>query len=99
MSRWPPGRAYRSPYLFEALAVIHQTQGNNAQARQAIQQAQQAAPDDTIIETEASFIQTGQPPPPRPPPRPPPPARPSATRTAWTKLSVSSQSTASERSI
>src|SRR3972149_1526925 len=50
---------YRSPYLFEALAVIHQTQGNNAQARQAIQQAQQAAPDDTIIETEASFIQTG----------------------------------------
>src|SRR3989338_1220120 len=57
---------YRSPYLFEALAVIHQTQGNNAQARQAIQQAQQAAPDDTIIETEASFIQTGQPPPPRP---------------------------------
>src|SRR3990172_5468685 len=62
---------YRSPYLFEALAVIHQTQGNNAQARQAIQQAQQAAPDDTIIETEASFIQTGQPPPPRPPQRDP----------------------------
>jgi len=62
---------FRSPYLFEALAVIHQTQGNNAQARQAISQAQQAAPDDTIIETEASFIQTGQPPPPRPPQRDP----------------------------
>src|SRR3990170_165970 len=62
---------YRSPYLFEALAVIHQTQGNNAQARQATQQAQQAAPDDTIIETEASFIQPGQPPPPRPPQRDP----------------------------
>jgi len=62
---------YRSPYLFEALAVIHQTQGNNAGARQAIQQAQQAAPDDTLIETEASFINTGQPPPPRPPQRDP----------------------------
>lgn len=62
---------YRSPYLFEALAVIHQTQGNNAQARQAISEAQQAAPDDTIIETEASFINTGQPPPPRPPQRDP----------------------------
>lgn len=62
---------YRSPYLFEALAVIHQSQGNNAQARRAISQAQEAAPDDLLIETEASFINTGQPPAPRPPERDP----------------------------
>lgn len=58
---------YRSPYLFEALAVVHQASGNNAQARQFINQALAAAPDDVLIETEASFINTGQPPPSRPP--------------------------------
>ncbi|MEQ1867561.1 MAG: hypothetical protein ABL996_23285, partial [Micropepsaceae bacterium] len=57
---------YRSPYLLEALAVVHQTNGNNAQARQFINQAFAAAPDDLLIETEASFINTGQPPPSRP---------------------------------
>lgn len=57
---------YRSPYLLEALAVLHQTGGNNAQARQFINQALAAAPDDVLIENEASFINTGQPPPSRP---------------------------------
>lgn len=58
---------YRSPYLFEALAVVHQAGGNNGQARQFINQALAAAPDDVLIETEASFINTGQPPPQRDP--------------------------------
>ncbi|MCM3878377.1 MAG: hypothetical protein NEA02_18410 [Thermoanaerobaculia bacterium] len=61
----------RSPYLFEALAIVHQTGGNNGQARQFINQALSAAPDDVLIETEASFINTGQPPPARPPQRDP----------------------------
>ena len=60
---------YRAPYLLEALAVVHQTNGNNTQARQFINQAFAAAPDDVLIETEASFINTGQPPPSRPPQR------------------------------
>ena len=62
---------YRSPYLLEALAVLHQTQGNNARARQAIQAAMQMAPDDPVIEIETSFINNGQPPRPQPPERDP----------------------------
>jgi hypothetical protein len=58
---------FRSAYLLEALAIVHSAGGNNAQARQYINQAFSAAPDDVIIETEASFINTGQPPPSRPP--------------------------------
>lgn len=59
----------RSPYLLEALAVLAHKTGNVAAARQYIQNAQQQAPDDLIIETEASFLMNGRPPP--PPPRPP----------------------------
>ena len=62
---------YRSPYLFEALAVIYQSRGEKSQARDAIQKAQHAAADDALIEAEASYINTGQPPRPRPPQREP----------------------------
>lgn len=55
---------HRSPYLFEALATVHQKLGDRTGAQQAIQQAKQIAPDDRLIETSASFLTTGQPPPP-----------------------------------
>lgn len=54
---------YRSPYLFEALAVVHKAQGKGEEARQAIAEAQRLAPGDPIIEAEASFIETGKAPP------------------------------------
>lgn len=60
---------YRSPFLLEALAVVHHKLGDVGQARQEIQQARELAPDDRIIETETSFMTTGQPPPPPPPDR------------------------------
>ena len=59
---------YRSPYLFEALALVHKAQGADAPAREAIAEAQRLAPGDSLIEVEASLIDTGQPPPPSPPP-------------------------------
>jgi hypothetical protein len=65
------GSGYRSPYLLEALAVVHHAGGRVAEARQFITQAAQADPDDVLIETEASFINTGGPPPSRPPQRDP----------------------------
>ncbi len=58
---------YRSPFLFEALATVRHKSGQAAEARQAITQANQLAPDDRLIETSASYLTTGQPPPPRPP--------------------------------
>jgi hypothetical protein len=58
----------RSPFLSEALATVHHKLGHVADARQAITQANQMAPDDRVIETSASLLTTGQPPPPPPPP-------------------------------
>ena len=63
------GSGYRSPYLLEALAVVHHAGGNVGEARQFINQAKQSEPNDVMIETEASFINTGGPPPARPPQR------------------------------
>lgn len=57
----------RSPYLLEALAVVHQAGGNTGDARRYINEAAQAEPNDVMIETEASYINTGGPPPSRPP--------------------------------
>lgn len=59
----------RTPYLLEALAVAHQTKGSVADARRFISEAARADPNDVMIETEASFINTGAPPPNRPPQR------------------------------
>lgn len=53
---------YRSPYLFEALATAHKTQGRDGEARQAIAEAQRLAPGDPLIEAAASIIETGKPP-------------------------------------
>jgi hypothetical protein len=63
----------RSPYLLEALAVAHHTKGSTADARRYISEAARAEPNDVMIETEASFINTGAPPPNRPPQREPDP--------------------------
>jgi len=54
---------FRSAYLLEALAVVHQRLGHGEEARGAIRRAQRAAPSDRIIETESSFIESGKPPP------------------------------------
>ena len=59
----------RSPFLLEALAVVDERLGDAAGGRQMMQQAQTLAPDDRLIETETSFMTTGQPPP-APPPDP-----------------------------
>lgn len=61
----------RSPYLLEALAVASHAGGSPAEARRFISEAAGAAPDDVMIETEASFINTGGPPASRPPQREP----------------------------
>lgn len=58
---------YRSPFLFEALATVRHKLGQVAEARRAITTANQLAPDDRLIETSASYLTTGQPPPPAPP--------------------------------
>ena len=55
---------YRSPHLFEALAVVHKAQGRSAEARQAIGEAVRLAPGDPLIEMQAALIETGKPPPP-----------------------------------
>lgn len=55
---------YRSPFLLEALAVIHHKLGDAGSARKEIQQARDLAPQDRVVETESSFMTTGQPPPP-----------------------------------
>ena len=65
------GSGFRSPYLLEALAILHHANGSTGDARRYINEAAQAEPDDVIIATEASFINTGQPPPARPPARDP----------------------------
>jgi hypothetical protein len=57
---------YHSPYLLEALAVVHHKLGDVGTARKEITQAHSMAPDDVIIDTENSFMTTGQPPPPEP---------------------------------
>ena len=54
---------YRSPHLFEALAVVHKAQGAAAEARQAIGEAVRLAPGDPLVELQASLIETGKPPP------------------------------------
>jgi hypothetical protein len=59
----------RSPYLLEALANIYNNAGDKANAVRYIGEAQQAAPDDTIINLEKQSFNTG-----RPPTRPTPPA-------------------------
>jgi tetratricopeptide (TPR) repeat protein len=52
----------RSPYLLEALAAVHRRTGDTAKAKQEIQQAQDMAPDDRIINLEVSLLNTGHPP-------------------------------------
>lgn len=61
------GAGFRSPYLLEALAVVNHARGGTGEARRYIGEAAQADPNDAIIETEASFINNGGPPPARPP--------------------------------
>lgn len=53
---------FRSPYLLEALSTGSVCMGDNAKAREYIQQAKQMAPDDPEISVEHSLITTGRPP-------------------------------------
>jgi len=58
---------YRSPYLFEALAMAYQASGEKAEAVKHIQSAAAEAPDDPLIQAEVSLLTTGKPPaPPKP---------------------------------
>ena len=52
----------RSPYLMEALANIYYRAGDKAKAVDFIGQAQQAAPDDALINLQKQFFNTGRPP-------------------------------------
>jgi len=60
---------HRSPYLLEALSTAHHKLGHTTEARHSITAAFELAPDDRLIETSSSFLNTGQPPPPDPPSR------------------------------
>lgn len=52
----------RSPYLLEALANVYHKAGDKPNAVRYIGEAQQAAPDDTIINFEKQSFNTGRPP-------------------------------------
>lgn len=62
---------YRSAYLFEALANVHDRLGDSAAARRFIGTARSIAPMDSLIAFEHSVITTGKRPAPRPRPRDP----------------------------
>ncbi len=53
---------FRSPYLLEALSTGSVCIGDNAKAREYIQQAKQMAPEDPEITVEHSLLTTGGPP-------------------------------------
>lgn len=53
----------RSAYLLEALAALDAAMGKRADAREAIDAAEAAAPNDAMIDIEKSFLDTGKPPP------------------------------------
>ena len=52
----------RSPYLLEALANVYHKAGDKPNAVRYIGEAQQAAPDDTIINLEKQSFNSGRPP-------------------------------------
>jgi len=58
---------WRSPSLFEALALAYYRSGDKQRSADWIDQAEQLAPDDVVLQAEKSIVRSGNPPPLPPP--------------------------------